>query len=117
MLNSLPVSPDPDSIETDERFLSMLEEFFNYVRESERLFRVLIIQRDSSSFNHRLVNSVMERYRNSSDTGDKLFDRYAYVYCVSGVIGIMKEWINGRFPISARDFAQIALQMSAKAAS
>lgn len=117
VLNNLPVSPDSDSIDTDERFLSTLEEFFHYVCENERLFRVLIVQRDSSSFNHRLVNSVMERYRKSSDTGDRLLDRYAYVYCVNGVIGIMKEWINGHFPISTRDFAQIALQMSAKATS
>ena len=117
VLNNLPVFPDSGSIEPDDRFLSTLEEFFNYVCENERLFRVLIVQRDSSSFNHRLVNSVMERYRNASDTGDKLLDRYAYVYCVSGVIGIMKEWINGHFPISTRDFAQIALQMSAKATS
>lgn len=117
VLNSLPVSPDSTSVDIDGRFLSALEEFFNYVRENERLFRLLIVQRDSSSFNHRLINSVMERYRKPSSTGDKLLDRYAYVYCINGVIGIMKEWINGNFSISTRDFTQMAFQMSAKAIS
>ena len=117
VLNSLPVSPDSASVDTDGRFLSALEEFFNYVRENERPFRLLIVQRDSSSFNHRLINSVMERYRKPSSTGDKLLDRYAYVYCINGVIGIMKEWINGNFSISTRDFTQMAFQMSAKAIS
>lgn len=117
VLNQLPVSPDPSEADIEERFLDALKDFFDYVRENERLFRVLIVQRDSSSFNHRLVNSVMEKYRKVSETGNSLLDRYAYVYCVSGVIGIIKEWINGNFPISTRNFAEIVLQMSAKATS
>lgn len=117
VLNQLPVSPDAPGAYTNERFLSTLVDFFDYVRVNERRFRILIVQRDSSSFNNRLVNTVMEKYKNLTKTEDGLPDRYAYVYCVSGVIGIMKEWINGNFPISTRAFAEIVLQMSAKATS
>lgn len=116
VLNQLPMYPDSPEGYSDEHFLSALEEFFDYVRENERLFRILIVQRDSSSFNNRLVNAVMGRYR-SIMKADGLIARYAYVYCVSGVIGILKEWLNGNFPISTRDFAQTVLQMSMKATS
>ena len=117
VLNQLPVTPDTLVTYSDERFLATLKEFFDYVRENERLFRVLIVQRDSSNFNHRLINSVMEKYRKPSEKGDKLLDRYTYVYCVNGVIGIIKEWINGEFPISTRKFAEIVLQLSAQVTS
>lgn len=116
-LNQLPMYPDSPEDYSNERFLSALEDFFDYVRENERLFRILIVQRDSSSFNNRLVNTVMEKYRSPMKAGDGLIARYAYVYCVSGVIGILKEWLNGNFPISTRAFAQTVLQMSVKATS
>lgn len=117
VLNQLPMNPDSSEDYSNEHFLSALEEFFDYVRDNERLFRILIVQRDSSSFNHRLVNTIMEKYRSVLKIKDELIARYTYVYCVSGVIGMLKEWINGNFPISTREFAQIVLQMSVKATS
>ena len=115
VLNALPVSPDASLNISDEYFLSLLEKFFDYVCENERLFRVLIVSRDNSRFNHRLINSVMERYRMPLKSQNELLNRYVYVYCVNGVIGVMREWITGNFPISTRDFAQIVFEMSAKA--
>ena len=119
VLGQLPVSPElpvrPSA--SNERFLATLVEFFEYVRQNERMFRTLILQRDSNRFNQRLVNVVMEKYDRQPSGVDKLADRYAYVYCVNGVIGIMKEWIGGNFPISTREFAAMVLEMSAKAIS
>lgn len=117
VLNQLPVYTDSPNDYSNERFLSALEDFFDYVRSNERLFRILIVQRDSSRFNNRLVNTIMEKYKSVLKTDDELIARYTYVYCASGVIGILKEWLNGKFPISARAFAQIVLQMSVKATS
>ena len=108
---------DPRLKDLDKKKLDMLEEFFDYVRENERLFRILIIQRDSSEFNHRLVNAVMDKYRMPVGEGGSLPARYAYVYCVNGVIGILKEWIHDKFPLSSRAFAGIVLQMSYRAIS
>lgn len=117
VLDRLPTYPDSSEGYSDEGFLLALENFFNYVRSNERLFCILIVRRDSSSFNNRLVNTVMEKYRGIMKTEDGLLARYAYVYCVSGVIGILKEWLDGKFPISERAFAKIVLNMSVKATS
>ncbi|HIT34111.1 MAG TPA: TetR/AcrR family transcriptional regulator [Candidatus Faecousia intestinigallinarum] len=114
VLDQLPVSPDIPAT-TVHQFLSVLEDFFDYVRKNERLFRILILQRDSSSFNHRLVNAVMEKYSQPSQQGRELLDRYAYVYCVNGVIGILREWISGGFPLSTHEFTRMVLQMSIQA--
>lgn len=117
VVNQLPVSPDTAVDYFGERFLATLEDFFDYVRENERLFRILIVQRDNSSFSLRIVNAVMEKYRMPLESTSKFPYRYAYIYCVSGVIGIMKEWISNSFPITAREFAKIALQMCINATS
>lgn len=115
VLNQLPVTPDTIEDYSNDTFLSMLEAFFEYVRENERLFRILIIQRDSSSFHLKLLNTVMEKYRDPSNQNSILPSRYAYLFCLSGVMGIMKEWIIDGFPFSSREFARIALQMCTKA--
>lgn len=115
VLNQLPVTLDTIEDYSNDIFLSMLEAFFEYVRENERLFRILIIQRDSSSFHLKLLNTVMEKYRDPSNQNSTLPSRYAYLFCLSGVMGIMKKWIIDGFPFSSREFARIALQMCTKA--
>ncbi len=112
VLGQLPVPPGAGY--TDERFVEVLEDFFDYVRKNERLFRILLVRRDSGRFNRRLVNEVMEKYRRQVDETDELTDRYEYIYFVNGVIGILKEWIISDFPISSRSFAEIVLRMSSK---
>lgn len=115
VLNQLPVSPDTIDGYSDTKFLNTLETFFEYVRDNERLFRILIVQRDSSSFHLKLLNTVMEKYSIPKNQNGTKPDRYAYLFCLSGVMGIMKEWIVDGFPVSPREFAQIALQMCTKA--
>lgn len=117
VIGQLPVSPDSPATYSNARFLATLEAFFAYVRENERLFRILLVQRDSSSFHRRLIDAVMQMYQIPTKGNDALMDRYTYVYCINGVIGILKEWITENFPMSTREFAQIVLQLSAKATS
>ena len=111
VLDQIPVSPGDGAGYCDEAFLTALEVFFDFIRENERLFRILILRRDSSSFDLRLVNAVMEKYRTPLEGDPGFPERYAYTFCVNGVIGIMKEWITGAFPMSSREFAKIALHM------
>ena len=80
----------------------------------ERLFRIMIVVRDNDSFNQRLVRTVTEHYLRGSGAGDSLAARYTYIYCVSGVIGMIKTWIVGGFPMDAHTFAQMVLHLSAK---
>ena len=113
-LSQLPSFSDSDFLQGDV-FLSSLESFFDYVRENERLFKILIIQHDSSSFNQRLVEAVMEKYSGLPRSGNSETDRYMYIFCVSGVIGVMREWISGGFVLSSRKFAEIVLRIATNA--
>ena len=113
LLQRLP-EPPPAQV-PDRQFQEALTAFCDYVQRNERLFRILIVQRDSRRFNQRLVDAVMERYARPAAGPAGLRDRYAYVYCVSGVIGVMREWIEGRFPMASAEFAALLLKMSAGA--
>ena len=100
---------------TDKRMVEVFEEFFNYVRENEKVFRVLMICRDNSSFNRRMLDTIMEKYKMSIEWNGELPEKYTYIYSVSGVIGIMGEWIDSGFSISSKKLARMVLQMCVKA--
>ena len=53
----------------------------------------------------------------ASNSAMPLLERYQYVYCVSGALELLKEWITGGFPVSERKFAEIIMQMSMQASS
>ena len=100
---------------SDKRMLEVFEEFFNYVRDNAKLFRVLMVQHDNRSFNRRMLDTIMEKYKMSLEWNGELPAKYTYIYSVSGVIGIMGEWIDSGFSISSKKLAKIVMQMCIKA--
>lgn len=100
---------------TDKKMLEVFEEFFDYVRENEKVFRVLIIQHENRSFNRRMLDTIMEKYKMSLECSGELPAKYTYIYSVSGVIGIMGEWIESGFTISSKKLAKMVWQMCVKA--
>lgn len=100
---------------TDKKMLEVFEEFFEYVRENEKVFRVLMIRHDNRSFERRMLDVIMEKYKMSIECNGELPAKYTYIYSVSGVIGIMGEWIDSGFSLSTKNLAKMVLQMCVKA--
>ena len=114
VLNQLPpLSKELPIDKQDQEFIKTLESFFSYVKDNHRLFKILIIQNSNNDFNQKLIETVMKKYtyRNSN----KKIEKYSYIYCISGVIGLVKEWINNDFNISTTDFSNLVFQISSKA--
>ena len=61
------------------------------------------------------IDTIMEKYKMSLEYNDELPARYTYIYSISGVIGIMGEWIESGFAISSKKLAKMVLQMCVKA--
>ena len=81
------------------------------------MFRILILQSDNRAFNRRLIETVLEKYRTEVETlNNPLLAKYEYVFITSGVIGLLGSWIEDNFPINAKKFSQIVLQMALMAA-
>lgn len=92
--------------------LRAMADFFDYMQENERLFRILIVRHDSRSFNNRLINTVMERYRFPLRGESELECRYSYTYIINGVVGMLRAWIIDGFPISSASLARLVLDMT-----
>lgn len=100
---------------SEKKMLEVFEEFFDYVSGNARMFRVLMLRHDDSSFHRRMLESIMEKYKMSLEYNEDLPMKYTYVYSVSGVIGIMGEWIDSGFSISSQKLAKMVLQLCVKA--
>ena len=100
---------------SDKKILEVFEEFFNYVKENAKVFRVLFLRYDNRNFHHRMLDNIMEKYKISIECNGELPAKYTYVYSVSGVIGLMGEWIDSGFSISSKKLAKMVWQMCVKA--
>lgn len=117
VLAQIPVLSDmPETITSDEQFVDILERFFSYIQENRRMFRILILQSDNRAFNRRLIENVLEKYHFDSTVDNHLLAKYEYVFIVSGVIGLLGSWIEDDFPMSAKKFSRLVLQMALMAA-
>lgn len=117
LMEQIPVlSKMPSEITSDEQFVAILESFFTYIKDNDRMFRVLITQSDNRVFNRRLIDAVLRKYHVESQSGNPLLAKYEYVFIISGVIGLLGAWMEGNYPISARKFSEMVLKMGLKAA-
>ncbi len=116
VLNQIPISVDLPVIYSDnDEFLNLLEKFFVYVIDNERLFKILIVKSDNSNFNQRLIKLIINNYPQDKTGKNPLLVEYGYYYAINGVIGLLRAWITQKFPISPRKFAKIVLEMSLRA--
>ena len=100
---------------SDKKMLEVFEEFFDYVKGNAKIFRVLVVQHDDSNFNRRMLDVIMEKYKMSIECNGELPAKYTYIYSVSGVIGIMGEWISSDFAISSKQLSKMVWQLCVKA--
>lgn len=117
LMEQIPVlSEMPSEITSDEQFVAILESFFIYIKDNDRMFRILILQSDKRAFNRRLIDAVLRKYHVEAQSSNPMLAKYEYVFIVSGVIGLLGAWMEGNYPISARKFSEMVLKMGLKAA-
>ena len=95
-----------------KEFIDMLESFFYYLKENNRIFKILIMNNYNDNFIKKLIETVIKNY--PYRINDKTKEKFSYIYCVNGVIGLIKEWINDDFDISIEEFSKIVYDMSSK---
>ena len=113
VLEQIPdLSDAPETVASGDEFVAVLERFFSYIQENQRMFRILILQSDNRAFNRRLIEAVLEKYRSEQTEANPLLAKYEYVFIVSGVIGMLGSWIEDGFPIGVKRFSELVWQMA-----
>ena len=112
LIEQIPNVTGLDSIKDDSQFINMLENTFEYVRDNKNVFITLLARLDNNKFKKKIISAVLEKYKNLPVNTDSILSKYGYLYCINGVIGLLKEWIEDDFPLSSRELAELTLKMS-----
>lgn len=116
ILNQIPYPDLSDgALSKKEQYLELLQGTFEYIKENKKQFILLLSQLDNSDFKKRIVSTVLEKYKTLTISDNSLLSKYGYMYCINGVVGLLREWIKDNFPISSGELAKLAFEMSVKA--
>ncbi|MCM1290126.1 MAG: TetR family transcriptional regulator C-terminal domain-containing protein [Corallococcus sp.] len=115
VLEQIPRNTQAEYVNYDDKFLTDLEMFFDYVKRNDKTFRILMLQANGEEFNQKLLSFVYNHYKNSILVKDKLLAKYCSVYCINGIVGMTKEWIRDNYPMGSKQFADQVFQMSIQA--
>ena len=99
----------------EEELLTETTAFFDYVKDNEKAFRILLGESTSSDFAARLIDLLNSKYAKVNDN-DEAAARYAYLYISNGTVGMLREWVNSDFPISSRELAEMMYLFSVRVA-
>ena len=109
ILSRLPVVEDNSS---DLRLA--IGNILSFVKDNSDLISIMMIKRKDTGFVEKLIGSVFEHYEHLSYADDETRTRLNYIFCVNGIIGIIKERISSDFSISLEAFTDIVLSLAVK---
>ena len=113
----IPLPPASMDASSKTRFLSSNSAFFDFIKENEKAFRILLSRMEDGSFILRLVELICDRNLVGVEDSDALRTRFLRLYIANGAIGMLWEWINQEFPISSQEFAKLIYVFSRRVIS
>lgn len=109
-LAHVPVTQTMPSLSAEDAMMKKLIVFLQYIRANDRLFRILILQADRSSFNQRLTQMLLEQYRPLIRESDRW--KFGYAFYMNGVIGLLREWVSSSFSPDEASLAHFIVDMA-----
>ncbi len=114
VLDRIPAPTVPQDRQGEESLLRAAGAFFDYVRENERVFRILFRESVDAGFSGRMMELLCEKMITGVDAADELNAHFARLYIANGTVGILREWIDAGFPVSSRKIAEMMYFLSRK---
>ena len=94
-----------------------IRSILEFVKENSELVSIMVIKRTDDGFMKKLLNSVLSLYEHLSPEIDGEKTRINYIFCTSGIVGIVKFWITSNFAMDIDTFTDIALTLAVKVTS
>ena len=104
-LDRIPAPSQDFEFLDEEQLLTETTAFFDFVKQNERAFRVLLSDSTPNGFVVRLIDFLRSKYAKPSKGNTASI--YASLYMANGTVGMLREWVNSGFPVSSREIAEM----------
>lgn len=111
-LDQIPIPPSDFELWDEEQLLVETTTFFDFVRQNERAFRVLLGDSTSNGFAARLIDFLCIKYARPDESD--VAAHFVNLYIANGTVGMLREWVNSGFPVSSRTIAEMMYFFSVK---
>ncbi len=108
----MPELTDMANVENDSVFIKQNTDFFDFIKKNSRVFKILLIDSESSGFYRKFIGKVLEKYDYIERSGEDQSDRYRRVFIANGAVGMMCQWIEDDFSISSSEFIRLMLDVA-----
>ena len=103
--------PKVESTEPKDIIISF-SRLMEYVKENSSVVEVLMTDGVDSSFGETLMRAVMDKCDEFLLIDGEEATRRRYVFCISGAIGLVRNWIEQGFHYSAEDISATIIELS-----
>ena len=114
VLDMIPMPPPVLDQQGEKQLLQSTEAFFDYVKENEKVFRILFNESGSGDFISVLVKLLCSQYIPAIGNVDELTSDFTRHYIANGTVGMLREWINSGFSASSQEIAKMMYHLSRK---
>lgn len=84
-----------------------IEQFLCYIRENDRVFRILFLHDEGDSFRFSLMDAVARELVTAIPaTGDPQSDAFGLAYLMAGSLSIIIEWMKTGYERSPKELAR-----------
>ena len=83
-----------------------------YVKNNSSIVEVLMRDGVDNAFGETLMRTVMDKYNDFLLIDDAEKTRLRYVFCVTGAIGIVRDWIDNGFSCSSEEISEMIIELA-----
>ncbi len=116
VLDRIPAPPPILDRQGEEQLLRATTAFFDYVKENERVFRILFSGAVNCDFTSRLVELICSQLIPGAGDAVPPSSRFVRRYVANGTVGMLREWVASGFPIPSREIAKMMYSLSRRIA-
>ncbi len=93
-------------------FYESILPFMQYLKDNATTFRILLSSSADTSFGEQIISAAMAKYNEIATVADKDEKRMSFIYCVNGVVGIVREWISSGFEWSVERITRLVVELT-----
>ena len=93
-----------------------LSSFLRYIRENDKVFRVLLVTAADPSFKSRFMQlSLLQLFAHLQVNIDPEKQQFIYSYLLNGSLGVITQWIRSDYTVSIQEIVDLLFTLNSSA--